>query len=80
MEAALTPGNQPLRLIVYRLGGPQGPSGRYGEERKFLPLPRIEPRLLGRPAPSPSRYTVWAVMALWRKECKCTKANGMNTY
>jgi hypothetical protein len=32
-----------------RLGGIQSQSGSYGEEKRLLSLPRIEPRLLGRP-------------------------------
>jgi hypothetical protein len=33
-----------------RLGESQNLSGRYGEEKNFLPLPGIEPRPLGRPS------------------------------
>jgi hypothetical protein len=38
--------------LIRRLGEPQGQYGRYGEKKDSLPLPRIEPRLLGRKARS----------------------------
>jgi hypothetical protein len=43
-------GKNPRRLLYRRLGGPQSPSTHYGEKKNPLPLPRIEPRFLVRPA------------------------------
>jgi hypothetical protein len=34
-----------------------GRSGHYGKETNLLPLPRLEPGLLGRPASSPGCYS-----------------------
>jgi hypothetical protein len=42
----------PWYLLHRRLGGTQSRSGRYGEKKNSCPLPRTEPRLLGRPASS----------------------------
>jgi hypothetical protein len=39
-----------------RLGGPQSRSRRCGVQNNILPLPRVEPRLLGRPTRSTSLY------------------------
>ena len=37
---------------------PQNRSGRFGEEKNLLPLPRIEPRFFGRPARNKVNVTV----------------------
>jgi hypothetical protein len=50
--AALPQRKQPQHPLFTRLCKPQSRSGRYGEERNILPLLRIEPRLLIRPARS----------------------------
>jgi hypothetical protein len=49
------PGKEPRYPLYKRLCGPQSPSGRL-EKSKFLTLPGIELRLLGRPAHSQSLY------------------------
>jgi hypothetical protein len=58
---ALPPGETTLD----RLGGPQNQFGHYDEKKNLVPLPGIEPRLLGPPARSlvgiptePSRLTL----------------------
>jgi hypothetical protein len=38
--------------LYMRLGGTQGKTGHYGEERNIFPLPGIEPRLFGPPSHS----------------------------
>jgi hypothetical protein len=41
-------GNSARYPLYRRLGRPQSPSGRYGEEKFYYPIPRIEPRIIGR--------------------------------
>jgi hypothetical protein len=41
----------PRYPLYRRLGGPQSRPGCSGEEKNLFPLPGIESRLLGRPAP-----------------------------
>jgi hypothetical protein len=41
-------GNIPLCLLYMMLGGSQGRSERYGDEKNVLPLPGIELRMLSR--------------------------------
>jgi hypothetical protein len=60
-------GNCSWYPLYRRLGGPQSRSGRYGEEKNLLPLPRIETRLLGRLGAIPtelhisiSKYYQWS--------------------
>jgi hypothetical protein len=49
--AALTLGKEPPRThCIGGWVGPQSRSGRCGEEKNLLPLPGVEPRLLGCPA------------------------------
>jgi hypothetical protein len=45
-----SPANSPLNPLRRRLGGRLSRSGLHGGEKKLLPIPEIEPRLLGRPA------------------------------
>jgi hypothetical protein len=45
-------GNMPQYSLCRRLCWPQSLCGRYGEEESLLPLPGIDPQLLGRPAHS----------------------------
>jgi hypothetical protein len=40
----------PPYLMDRRLGGHQSRSGHYGEGKSLLPLPKVEPRYVGRPA------------------------------
>jgi hypothetical protein len=47
--AALSSGKQPQYPLCRRLGGPQSQSGRYEEEKCFLPLKGIEPRFIDSP-------------------------------
>jgi hypothetical protein len=42
-STALTRGKRPDTQLNRRLGGPQGRSGRFGEEKHLLPLPKFEP-------------------------------------
>jgi hypothetical protein len=53
VPAALPSGIDPPYLFDRRLGGPQSPSGRYGEKKNLWPLPAIEPHFVGRPASGP---------------------------
>jgi hypothetical protein len=53
--AALHPGKSPRYPLDRRLGGPQGRSGRHGEE-KILDPTGTQLRPLGRPARSQSLY------------------------
>jgi hypothetical protein len=46
VSVALPPGKSPLYTLAKKLGGPQGRSGRCGEEN-FLPMPGIESRFIG---------------------------------
>jgi hypothetical protein len=51
--AALYPwGKDPRYPLYRRLGGPQSRSGHRGYRKNPLPLPGIEPRSPGRPAPT----------------------------
>jgi hypothetical protein len=45
------------------MGGPQSQTGRYGEEKNLLPLPGMEPRLLGS-----------SVRSFWGKNIKIVKS------
>jgi hypothetical protein len=54
-SAALPPGKSPQYQLYRRLDGPQSRSG-WSEKWKFLTLPRLELRPLGRPAHSQSLY------------------------
>jgi hypothetical protein len=47
-------GKSPWYLLDRRLGGPQSPSGRGGEEKNFQPLPGREPPVI---QPVAQRYT-----------------------
>jgi len=42
--AVLPPCKEPRHPLNRRLGGPQGRSGRFGEEYDLLLLPELEPR------------------------------------
>jgi hypothetical protein len=42
----LTPEKEPRCLFRRKLGGPQSPSGRCGEENNLSSIPEIEPRFL----------------------------------
>jgi hypothetical protein len=39
-----------------KLAGPQGPSGRGGDEKNLFPSPRVEAKALGNPTRSPLLY------------------------
>ena len=48
-QAALLLGKSPTVPLNRRLAGPRSRSVGFGEEKNFLPLPRIEPRYLASP-------------------------------
>jgi hypothetical protein len=50
VPAALHPKKQPRYPLYKMLGESQGRSAPYGEQKILMPLPRIKPQLLGRPA------------------------------
>ena len=49
-------------VLDRRLGGPQNNTGSFEEDRKALPLPGIEPLLLGPPV----RFLVTIPIMIWR--------------